>query len=180
MVVIKKIEKTDYEELLEMYYNYYTQILGTDWTNKIPIAKIRDFLDVNKAFAEKQTAEAFSDIIPKNMIDKRVLGLYKEEDIIGFACVGIFEDNVGGIYSIYIKPEYRKKFITNFKDNKPAFEYLLEGLKEYFLTNDINTVELEVPHSISAFKKVVEKIGFIPQTLYSDATKYCAEIKKGR
>lgn len=178
MVFIKKIEKRDYEELLEMYYNYYKQILGTDWTNKIPITKIRDFLDVNKAFAEKQTAEAFSENIPKNMIDKRVLGLYKEEDIIGFACVGIFDDNVGGIYSIYIKPEYRKKFITDFKDNKSAYEYLLEGLKEYFLTSGIDTVELEVPHTIGSVKKVIEKIGFIPQTHYSDATKYYTEIKK--
>lgn len=180
MIFIKNIEKTDYEELLEMYYDYYKQVLGTDWTSKIPITKIREFLDFNKDFAEKQTAEAVSDIIPKNMIDKRVLGLYIEEDIIGFACVGIFADNVGGIYSIYIKPEYRKKFIINFKDNKSASEYLLEGVREYFLTNDIDTVELEVPHTIGALKKVVEKNGFIPQAQYNDATKYSGKIKKGR
>lgn len=175
MIAIGGILKEDSKKLYEMYYDYYRSILGEDWTKHIPIKPLRNFLDINRTYAEFSVKEAFSEEISDGMIAKEVLGLYEDDNLLGFACIGIFEDLTGGIYHIYVKPEYRKKFIDNFKNNKFASEYLMEGIEDYFTKNSINTVEVEVPHKLLGIKRIVEKGGFILKEYYTDATKYVKE-----
>ena len=175
MIVVKKIAEKNYNELFDMYYDYYQSVFGKNWTDNIPIEKIRNFLDTNKTYAEYSTKTAFLEAAPAGMIDKSVLGLYLGDNLLGFTCVGIFEDNTGGIYHIYVKPEYRRKFIDNFTLEKNAMKYLMDGIEEYFNSNNVNNVELEVPHSLNSLKKIVEKEGFVPKFDYYDATKYIKE-----
>lgn len=175
MIEIKRIEEKDHDELFRMYYDYYQSALGKSWTDKIPVAKIRDFLDFNKRYAEDAAKKAFQETPPVGMIDKRVLGLYSDENLLGFTCIGIFEDNTGGVYHIYVKPEYHQKFIEGFTHNNQAVRHLMIGIEEYFSTQNIGSVELEVPHTLKSLKKVVEKEGYVPRFDYYDATKYTKE-----
>ena len=174
MIEVKKIEEKDHDELYKMYYDYYQSVFGTDWTSKIPVAKIRDFLDANKYHAQMAIKEVTQGV-PTGMIDRRVLGLYSDEELLGFTCVGIFGDNTGGVYQIYVKPEHNKKFIENFSHNNESVQHLMSGIEEYFNDHKVNSVGLEVPHTLGSIKLVVEKEGFIPVFDYYDATKYVRE-----
>lgn len=172
MINVKQVENKDYDELLSMYHNFYQNLLGPSWFDKIPIKKVRELLDFNKQNAIYATNKAFDSKAPKNMFEQKVLGLYDDESILGFTCLGIFDDYTGGIYHIYVKPEYRNKFIGNFKNNKLAALHLLDGIEEYFDKQSVDTVELEVPHSLNSLKLVVEKLGYTKTQDYNDTTKY--------
>ncbi len=175
MVQIKKIEEKDYQELEMMYVDYYQTLFGKDWTDKIPSEKIRNFLDIKRMYAEHSTKCAFKDKPPMGMIDKTVLGLYASTRLLGFACVGIYDDNSGGIYHLYVKPEHRKKFIGDYKNNRLAVEHLANGIIEYYDKHEVNSVALEVPHTMNSVKKIVEKYGFIRLFDYEESTKYIKE-----
>ena len=168
MYTIQGIKQNDYNQLNQMYYDFYSSIYG-DFFKNLP-KLLRNIFDSNKVYAEYAVKEAFSETAPKGMPTKDVLGLYKDDDLIGFVCVGIFEDLTGGIYHIYIKPDCRKIIIDN--SMQRTSYYLMEGIEKYFDKYNIKNVEIEIPHQLLGIKKMAEKYGFFPQQNYSDATKY--------
>lgn len=172
MITIKNITDEEHKnELQKMIHAYYDDSLGKDWTSKIPVKKIREYFD----FAGKYTKEDLTAMFGNKKEEERIaLGLYAQEDLIGFASVVVFEDNVGGIYQIYVKPEYRHLFTEEFKGSLGAVMALQKELEEYFINKGANEIIVEAPHTMGYLLDLAQDMGFIPKKVYFDAT----ELKK--
>ena len=172
MIEVREVNKKDRNELNQMYYELYQKTKGSDWTSTIPFTKLRELLDYNKSCADLSTNLAFGIAQIPGVSDYQVLGLYSDSSLIGFSSVCVTNDGIGEIHDIYIKPEYRRTFIKNLKNNLSAIELLKEGIEDYFKNRTVDTISLEVPHTVTNLKSVVESFGFSPEKKFVDATKY--------
>ena len=131
MIKVRNITDEEHKkELEEMIYSYYEDSIGTGWVANLP-KKLKDFITTADVYTEKDIDKLY-DEDEDETVERTALGLYSDDTIIGFVCVAVFEDNVGGIFQIFVKPEYRQKFISEFKGSMDATKVLTESLNEYF------------------------------------------------
>lgn len=179
MITLKNITDKEHEELLKsMLIKYYQEEIGPDWAEKIPIRKLRDRLSA----ANGKASSDLYDIFEQNLLNTVVFGLYSEEDkCIGIALLDIFRDQkrdgvidtYGELYRLYILPEYRKLFISSYKngENIQSFKTQLEG---YYKSHDINEVMMMVPRNISYLLELNRELGF---NQLKDQKEYADPIK---
>lgn len=174
MITVKNISDEDHKnELQEMIHDYYEDALGDSWTRKIPSKFIREVVNRTEINTEKDVKKIYDED------EKRLaLGLYDDRDnLVGFTSVVVFEDKVGGIYQIYIKPEYREVFIKNFKGSTEATEELTKSLEAYFKNMGANEVIMEAPRTVSYLLHLAQNMGFIVSQEYEDATELSKPLK---
>jgi len=179
MISVKDITHPQYrDEVKDMYEDYYESILGKDWTRRIPIKALREFLNPNRLEAEMAVKRLYGKYKQGDYVEEMLaLGLFDDEILIGFACIGVFNDNTGGIYHFYVKPEYRRSFAKEMKDNIPAAQHLKESVEAFFRTRKVDSIILEVPHTVGHLRKMVEADGYQQTTEYADAIEYQKPLK---
>lgn|SRR5574344_42926 len=177
MIKVKNITDEEHKlELEEMIHSYYDKALGPDWTSKIPFKKLRESLYTAHRYTKDDIAEIYGD---KKEEQKIALGLYHENTLIGFASVAIFNDNVGGIFQLYIKPEYHDLFKLEYKGSLAAVEDLKNSLEDYFKNQGANDIIIEAPHTMRFLLYLAQDMGFVtsPDKEYADATELHKPLK---
>lgn len=175
MIKIKNITDEEHKtELKEMIHGYYKEILGEDWTQKFLLKAFRAIFDDASSFTEADIKKLYGE---KEISDRIALGLYNDdENLVGFTSVAIFSDNVGGIYQIYIKPEYQEQFVADFKGSMDATLSLSKSLDDYFKERGANEIIMEAPHTTRFLLYLAQDMGFIKKKEHYDAIELSKHI----
>ena len=107
--------------------------------------------------------------------NSKAVGLYEGETLIGFACVHVHDGN-GELYNLYIKPEHRKKFISEGKQRSLAAD-LMTSLVSEFESGGADEIKVSAPHSKEFMLKLFEDMGFYLETITSEEIIYSKSIE---
>lgn len=170
MIVVKNItDRIHEEELKNLIYEYYDETYSGIFS-KIPFKAIRDFFTGNQAYIDMD----LKDLYDKETSSKAV-GLYEGEVLIGFACVHVHDGN-GELYNLYIKPEHRKKFISEGKKRSLAAD-LMTSLVSEFESGGAGEIYVSAPYSKEFMLKLFEDMGFKLDKVTSEEAMYSMSLE---
>lgn len=170
MLVVRNItDKKHEEELKELIYNYYDDTYGGIF-NKIPFKTVRDYFTGSKAFAN----DDLNDLYDKETNSKAV-GIYDEEELVGFACIYVQNGN-GELYNLYIKPEFRNRFISEYKKGSLTAD-LMTSLVREFESSGADEIVVSAPHSKEFMLKLFEDMGFNLDSITGEEIIYSKNIE---
>jgi len=170
MIVVRNItDKMHEAELKDLIYEYYDDTYGGIFS-KIPFKKVRDYFTGNQAFAN----EDLKDLYDKNTNSKAV-GLYEGDTLIGFACIHVHEGN-GELYNLYIKPEFRDKFVSEYESGRLTTD-LMTSLINEFESGGAGEIVVSAPYTKEFMLKLFDDMGFNLESVTSEEAIYSKNIE---
>ena len=170
MIVVRNItDKMHEEELRGLIYEYYNDTYGGIF-NKIPFKTVRDYFTGSQMFVNSD----LNDLYDKETNSKAV-GLYDGEVLVGFACIYVHNGN-GELYNMYIKPEFRERFISEYKKSSLSAD-LMTSLVSEFESSGADEINVSAPHSKEFMLKLFEDMGFNLETITSEEIIYSKSIE---
>lgn len=170
MIVVRNItDKMHEDELKELIYSYYDEIYGGVFS-KIPFKAVRDYFTGSKAFARADLNNLYN-----KETNSKAIGIYDGEVLVGFACIHVHEGN-GELYNMYIKPEFRERFLSEYKKGSLTAD-LMTSLVSEFESSDAGEIVVSAPHSKEFMLKLFEDMGFNLDTITGEEIIYSKSIE---
>lgn len=162
MIKLENIANENHkDELKEMLFSHYDEIIGPDWANKIPIKKLREQVSLAHYHSNNDVNNVYDD---NSFYQTFALGIIDEETskVIGVALLEIIrnvdnKEKYGQLYQLYIKPEYRTLFDPTKEEAKRIVQ---KGIEEYFKEKDIDEIVMLVPNNIDYLISLSKDLGF--------------------